>query len=252
MNIVRLFAVCALALAVIPGLMASPITIDHFTDAQSLAVTVAAGLNTSNAVGGGLSMLGGYRYMALTRVVNAYPAGSTVDDQLTANSLPSFLSNNVATSNGDQWMVWYDGALTPSVFNAMNIDATGSGTNIQLSFNYAQDNAGNTLKFCGYSGTTGANSSCYTYTLGVQTPGTLTSATIPFSSFTVATGTGVEWTSLSALSIFYDGTAGGSSTWGNDIRMDLAQFDGVPEPGTLILLGSALIGLGIWRKKRAA
>jgi hypothetical protein len=137
--------------------------------------------------------------------------------------------------------------LAPANFNLGGIDITQGGTNQAVFVNGYADNNGIPiiLTFWVDAGT---------YARGIlnlpgSTNGVLLAHQLNFINF-VATGNtlGNILGNVRAITIELDGTAPGVSV-GTDVVLDYVIASAIPEPGTYILIGSALLGLGFARRR---
>jgi len=152
-------------------------------------------------------------------------------------------SSGIGTT-GNALLTW-DGAdvsttLAPTGLGS--VDLTQAGANNSLHVSRASD-LGATLVFTVY--TDGSNYS--TFSLGVPAnPFVFSSSFVPFAGFTVAGGTGADFTDVGAITL----QVLASGIEGTDVGIDFfeATFNdagSVPEPGvvTLRLVGGALAGI---------
>lgn len=88
---------------------------------------------------------------------------------------------------------------------------------------------------------------------------TFLSYTLPFSAFTVTSGTGANFASIGAIEVEV-GRRLGTPVAGLDLAFDIITVEGdlvpvaVPEPSTLLMAGTAIVmGIGhTWRRRRLA
>jgi hypothetical protein len=147
----------------------------------------------------------------------------------------------LGTDPGSGFIIW-DGDTNSTVDSGLLTDLTSAGTNWSLYTSLRSDLVA-PVTFTLYSAT---GSSSYTFSspgLGFgATP--FTNVNIPFTSFVVDTGTGVDFTAVTAITA----ALSGSSVPGLDVEIDFVQ-GGVPEPATFVLVGTALLCVGLIRRK---
>jgi len=217
---------------------ASVIFIDQFGTTQNLST---AGTIFSNVAGG--DILGGHRFASLTG--HSGTTSDTLDlNSPTVNEL-DFTNGTFSSSN---LTVIYDGTANTDGaihFGLGGFDLTSGGLNSIFSFIVNSDHIIDVI-FNVYSGPNASLQSqldTHLTTLGDQ------AIDAPFSSFASVGGSGgADFANVSAITLTINGTAG----------LNLALKQGIstgpatptPEPVTLALTGSGLLGLGFFARKR--
>jgi hypothetical protein len=232
-------AVCCLFVGT---LSATPIIIDQFTDTQSLSVS-GPGANPVSASGSSAApaALGGNRFVMLTRTAGA----GTASININAPSAGVFNQSNDAVADSDSLTLWdggLDGTINPA---GLSVDLTDSGVNSQLHFRANVDLlVGVTAAFRFYSGTLSDYSQVIQTLIG---GGADFDYFIPFASMT-SVGSGANFTNVGAITMFISGPNR------MDLQVDLLETtndEDVPEPATFGLVGSALAGLALLRRRAA-
>ncbi len=222
-------------------LSAAPILIDNFNTSQFLQVGPGGGnpLSGFNSVATGANAIGGFRAVNLTRTVGSGIAN--VDVNL---SEPSLFSYSNGASVVSQLSVWWDGDSNSTLdFTNFAVDLTGSGTNTGILIGNRSDLVvAVTLRLY----TDAANYSTLNFnTPGLGTLAPFTSVFLPFASFT-PTGAGANFTNVTAALLSMTGPAS------FDLQLDfLEATNPIPEPMSALLLGGALLGLGVYGRRRA-
>jgi hypothetical protein len=234
---------------------AAPIIVDDFSTDQTLNLS-ALGANPkhvrNNAAGG----VGGGREFTLTRTAG------TGNAQLDSNTFsPGFLSYASSDVADAQFLVVWDGsanttasatanlsAVTGLAFD-LNLDLTDGGANTLFRIRADADNNGNvplmvriyTSATKYVTGTTTVDGDVG-FTLGVYD--------MLFTSF-VGTGLGVGETALDVLRNTKAIALYGNAPQASDLSIDfVGSTSMVPEPTTMALIGTAIVGLGLARRRR--
>jgi hypothetical protein len=232
----------ALCCLLVGTLSATPIVIDHFNDTQTLSVSglVVNPVSAANGVSAP-SALGGARFITLTRTAGV----GTASININSPSPSVFNQSNDAVADSDSLTLWdggLDGTISPAGLIA---DLTGGGVNNQLHFRANVDLlVGVTATFRFYTGTLSDYSEVIQTLIG---GGADFDYFIPFASMTSA-GSGATFSNVGAITMLISGPSR------MDMQMDLLETTSdqdVPEPMTFGLVGSALAGLALLRRRAA-
>jgi hypothetical protein len=194
--------------------------------------TCSAGTNTSEVAG---SMLGGWRYMQADG-----SGGGVVTGDADTPVFPNILnyassgpSGGIAGARG-LLLVW-DGAGGGTI-------GTGSMFNLPLVSGVQFDVLGHdlpgTIQFFVFDS---SGNSAATAAFALAGPGTFS---IPFFGLG-----GVDLTNIASFRAFITGTGAGALDL--DAQFDNFRLTQVPEPGTYALMGAGLLGLALFRRRRA-
>jgi hypothetical protein len=222
-------------------LSAAPILIDNFNTSQFLQVGPGGvnPLSGFNSVATGVNAIGGFRAVNLTRTIGSGIAN--VDVNL---SEPSLFSYSNGASVVSQLLVWWDGDSNSTLdFTNFAVDLTGGGTNTGILIGNRSDLVVSvSLRLY----TDAANYSTANFnTAGLGTLVPFTNVFLPFASFT-PTGAGANFTNITAALLSMTGPAS------FDLQLDfLEATNPIPEPMSALLLGGALLGLGVYGRRRA-
>lgn len=230
-----------LAVAGAVGLSAAPVLIDNFNTSQFLQVGPGGSnpLPGFNSVATGANAIGGFRSVELTRTVGSGIAN--VDANI---SEPSILSYSTGASVVSSLLIWWDGDSGATLnFTNYSVDLTGGGTNTGILISNRSDLVVSVdLRL--YTDASNYSTASFT-TPGLGTLVPFTQTFLPFASF-VPTGSGATLTNITAVLMSMSGPAS------FDLQMDfLEATNPIPEPMSALLIGGALLGLGVWGRRRS-
>jgi hypothetical protein len=217
-----------LVLGVVPA-TASVIFIDNFSVNQTVFSP-----NQSGVVGSGL--FGGARSLEVI-ADDTFDYGRVNAGALTLALAPADVGFALLTYDGDTNGTLNQAGIAPT-------DLTDGGQNIFIGLSVRSDLvAPITMTF--YSGN--GNSSSYTINapgLGFATA--YTEFLIPMTQFISMSGTGANFTSITAATLLIDGTNPGV-----DVQVRNYAAMPTPEPSTFGLIGAGLVGLAAFRRRKA-
>lgn len=188
------------------------ITIDDFSDPGSGGQISSTGVTNPHFTSAAVSAIGGERDMYAERT------GGSLSVDLTANVIADNLAFSLGTATSGFGIVTWDGADASAgvaTTGLGGVDLTNGGQSTGLMLNRGGDLAGS-LTLTVHSG---ANSSTVTETVPALLPA-LDLIFIPFSSFTVASGSGASFGSAGAVELRIDGPSN------FDAQIDLFQTHG--------------------------
>lgn len=220
---------------------AAPILIDNFDTAQFLQVGPLGGnpLSGFGSVATGVNSIGGFRAVNLTRTVGSGIANVDVNI-----SEPSLLSYSNGASVVSELLVWWDGDSNSTLdFTNYAVDLTGGGTNTGIRIGNRSDLVVSVSLQLYTDASNYSTASFNTPGLGTLAP--FTEEFLPFASFT-PTGSGANFTNITAVLLSLTGPAS------FDLQLDFMEANNpIPEPMTSLLIGGALLGLGMYGRRRA-
>lgn len=260
MSLFPVAALVATISATVPSARAS-IIIDTFSTSSNATIMLGAdtppappayfgpdGVSTASAIGG-FRMMASYvtagdeEDLYRFRVSNRTGLASVETSALVRGR--GLLTYNGAGSPNTG--VLGGGFKAPSSFNLGGIDITEGGANQAVFVNGYADNNGIPIVFTFWT-----NSSSYArgvLNLPGSSDGSLLAHYLKFTDFTPTGGSLHNiFTNVNAITIELDGTAPGVRV-GTDVVLDYIIAASVPEPGTYLTIGSALIGLGLLRRR---
>lgn len=214
---------------------AQALLIDDFSDAQLLSTTFGPTSSTVAAP----SALGGKRDAKIT----ALPPTGALELSVAIGGGGDVLSHSqgsgVTGSSDVQWDGGNGMTIDPTGLGAAGVDLTEGGINDRLRFDVLLDDRPATVTFSIYDVLGGSASKAVALPGGIYDE---TSYTVFFSSFV-----GVDMTKVGAIALNISGPL--VST---DVTLDDIEATHAPEPGTFLLLGTGLLGIGGygWRRKR--
>jgi hypothetical protein len=230
-------ALAVAGLAVTPLMRGAIVPVDTFDGPLQVASVGFGGGNPVTVgvgIGGLPTVVGGSRYVQVTR-----DSGALNDTVVVVGGVFSLL---LGTDPGSGLIIW-DGDTNSSVDSGLLVDLTSGGTNWSLYTSLRSDLVA-PITFTLYSASGSSRVSFFSPGLGFgATP--FTNVNLPFTGFVIDSGAGVDFTAVTAITAFLDG----SSVPGLDVEIDFVQ-GGVPEPATFALVGTVLLGIGLIRRKR--
>jgi PEP-CTERM motif len=223
--------------------------IDGFNDDQG-PVQVGDGISgpawSTKYVGS--PVLGEYRDI----YVNKYGTSGLLTGKTASGLLDIY--NNSTNIDGGRWVVTYDGSsypLNPTGLGGVDLTDSGASNALKIDITTASLD-GATLSYLEVLAYTNATN-WSSYKVDMPIAGILS---IPFTAFTADSGAGANFSNIGALSIGGRFQWPGTGHFGGDAQIQLnyvetyATSTPIPEPATMLLLGSGLIGLaGYGRKK---
>ena len=216
---------------------AHALLIDSFSTDQTL-MAITPGISASSEASGS-GILGGERDMEVTRTSGTGVTIAASEDKLTYG--------HIASSQGTALLVWDgadgDSALDPTGLGGL--DFTESGLNSVVAIELLFNDFSAPITLTAY--TDGSNYSTATLALpGNIPPDPQATLTVLFSDFSIAAGSGADFTDIGAFSLFIDG----SSTPALDV--ELGSIALVPEPATGALLLVGLLVIFLMRRRQRA
>lgn len=259
-SVVPAAALAAVAALTVPAANAT-IIIDPFSTSSNANVTLGGDTPPAPPVyfgptGVATGAIGGFRMMA------SYVTAGNEEDlyRFRVSNSTGFASVETSATVSGKGLLTYNGTNAPNTtvtagnfnppgsFGLGGVDITENGANAAIMVRGYADNNGLPIVF-----TFWVNSG--TYARGVlNLPGSTNSLMVEhillFNDF-VATGDSLAniLDNVNAITVELDGTAPGV-TGGTDVVLDYVIASAVPEPGTYLLIGSSLLGLGLIRRRK--
>jgi len=222
----RILAICAIA-AALSVANGAVLMIDDFTVNQTLTASA------SSVVAAGW---GGQRIVDFQKLTGAGTDTLNVNSQTPGWAVINPDNGNTVTAD-----FWWDGNTTKNTFGAPVGVSASFSPYIEFVIRYNSDQPGNTITVTVYNGTGVYADRQFTLAAGNATQELL------FTSFTPHNG--FSWANpIQGVQMFVALTPVAS----NDMSIDFIEATDAPEPATLALIGSALLGLGLWRRKKLA
>jgi len=243
-------AFCSAALSLgLAVLSHGAVMIDNFNGPLNLNIPALGG-NPSGVSGGNshASILGGSRGISFSRTAGNGAESLNVD--LGGTGILEFASGSFDTVTA--FMQW-DGDTNPNSLNASGLggfDLSQGGANNRLVITQHADRPTNLTNFGAititlYSGA-GNASSLTMQTINTAFLGPFIEIEFPFAAFVATQGAGANLANIGAIEL----SINGNNAPGLDLAFDFLEARSIPEPATLLLVGAALVGAGLLRRRR--